>query len=85
MIANIIAYIISFFLSCLISLFIHYCFNVGLLTSDLCIVLLFMFIYACFLILLKYFISRKIHKHDKDINDYVYGLMAESEEQDEKR
>ena len=66
MIANIITYIISIFLSYLISLFIHYCFDVGLLDSDLCVVLLFMFIYACFLILLKYFISRKIHKKDGD-------------------
>lgn len=66
MIADIITYIISIFLSYLISLFIHYCFDVGLLDSDLCVVLLFMFIYACFLILLKYFISRKIHKKDGD-------------------
>lgn len=70
MIANIISYIISIFLSYLILLFIRFCFDVGILTSDLCIVLLFMFIYACFLILLKYFISRKIHKHDKDGDDH---------------
>lgn len=70
MIANIIAYIISIFLSCLISLFIHYCFDVGLLDSDLCVVLLFMFIYACFVVFLRYFISRKIHKHDKDGDEY---------------
>lgn len=70
MIADIIAYIISFFLSCLISLFIHYCFDVGLFNSDQCIVLLFMFIYACFVIFLRFFISRKIHKHDKDGDDH---------------
>lgn len=70
MIANIITYIISIFLSCLISLFIHYCFDVGLLDSDLCVVLLFMFIYACFVVFLRYFISRKIHKHDKDGDDH---------------
>lgn len=44
MIANIISYIISIFLSYLILLFIRFCFDVGILTSDLCIVLLFMLV-----------------------------------------
>lgn len=66
MIANIISYIISIFLSYLILLFIRFCFDVGILTSDLCIDLLFMFIYACFVVFLRYFISRKIHKKDGD-------------------
>ena len=69
MIANIIAYIISIFLSCLISLFIHYCFDIGLITSGLCIDLFFMFICGLFVTLLNYFIPKLIHKH-KDGDDH---------------
>lgn len=70
MISNIIAYIILIFLFFLISLFIYYIFDFGLLTLDLCIDLLFMFFCACFVTLLNYFIRKLIHKHkDGDDNE----------------